>query len=186
VCHAGGVADGQAAHAQLCKALGPAQHLGLGHIAFHRASETAGQRHVHGHATFGHADDLVQAGKALVARHAQVGQVVRFRSRHDQVQLVGARLQCTLGATHVGHQHGGLDAGHAADAAHHLFGVAQHRYRLGGGEGRDLYLGVATGAELVDQGHLGIGRHEGGFVLEAVACNDFIEVDACHGRSRLR
>jgi hypothetical protein len=84
-----------------------------------------------GHATVGQADDLAQAGEALVARHAQVGQVVRLRvditrfssSARDSSARSAPR---TLGTSTVV-----LDAGHAADAAHHLFGVAQHRDRLG-------------------------------------------------------
>ena len=44
--HAGGVANRHAAHALVGKTRHPVQHIGLRHLAFHRAAEAAGQRDV--------------------------------------------------------------------------------------------------------------------------------------------
>ena len=102
--------------------------------------------------------------------------------RHDQVDLVHRARQRAFAALHVGHQHGVFDTGHALDAAHHFFGVAQVGNGLGRGEGGDFDLGQAGVGEAVDQGDLVFGRDEGGFDLEAVTGGDVLDVEAfAHG-----
>jgi hypothetical protein len=93
---------------------------------------------------------LRQAGEALLLRHAQVGEVVADARRHDEVELVGLRLDRPLGAAQVRHQRAVDDAGRAADLAQHDLGVAQLRDRLRRDERRHLDLDEAG----VGQAHI--------------------------------
>jgi hypothetical protein len=87
------------------KALHPVNTVGKG------TSPSIGQPKLHDSDTFTATPacaratvDLRQRHERLLARHAQVGQVVRLAGRHHQVQLVRARVDGALGTAHVGHQ----------------------------------------------------------------------------------
>ena len=103
---------------------------------------------------------------------------MRFRYRHDEVELVRLGLQRALGTAHIGHQRSVLYTRKTLDAAHHFVGIAHHGNGFRRCEGCHLDLGVTAFAERVDQRDLDVGRHKRRLVLEAVAGNDFIEVNA--------
>ncbi len=75
-------------------------------------------------------DHLRQLREGLLARHAQVGEVVALAGRHDEVELVDVAVERALGAAQVGHQRGVDHAGAAHDAHHHFLAVAQRRNGL--------------------------------------------------------
>ena len=177
--HASGVAQRDAAHAQVDKTLGPGQHHVLRYLAFHGASKRTRQRNVdRRRATVRQLNHGRQRRERLRAGHAQIGQVVRLAGRHDQVELVSACIDGALGAAHVGHQAGVDDARRAADLAQHDFGVAQRWNGLGRDKGRDFDLGHAAVRERVDKGDLVLRRHKHGLVLQAVAHAHFLDIDA--------
>jgi hypothetical protein len=178
--HAGGVAQRDAARAQLVhEARAPAEHVRLGHVALDRAAEAARQRHVDRHARLPRERrHLGQRAERLLAQHAQVGQVVALAGRHDQVHLVGARVDGALRAAHVGHQRGVGHAGHALDLAQHHLGVAQRGNGLRRHEGRDLDLRHARARQRVAQRDLLGGGHEGRLHLQAVAKADLAHLHA--------
>ncbi|MNT09138.1 hypothetical protein D3C72_1439080 [compost metagenome] len=175
--HAGGVAQRHPVYAQVREALHPAEHLFQRHVALHRAAHRRRQRDIDGGRRFPHhADHVRQLRQRLLARHAQVGAVVAFAHRHDQVDLVDLARQRAFGAAHIGHQHRVDHAFSSRDAMHDGFGVAQRRDRFGRGEGRHLDLGVAACAQVVDQGDLVVGVDKLRLVLEAVPGGDFLDI----------
>jgi hypothetical protein len=178
--HAGGVTDHQPANSETGDAVRPFQHHGRRYYPFHRAAKTGRERHVDGHIAFGHGDHIFQSCKAMLARHAQIGQVVRFRTRHHKVQLVRLALDGPLCPTHIGHQYRVFDARHTFDAAHDGLSIPQHGDGLGRCEGRDLDLGVAAAAQGVDQRNFCIGGHKLRFDLKTVAGHHFVEKNASH------
>ena len=81
------------------------------------------------------------------------------------------------GTAHIGHQHGVLHPGHAADPAHHFLGIAQHRDGLGRGEGGDFNFGEAAVTQSASMScTFGVSGDEFGFILKAIAGDDFIEI----------
>ena len=180
ISHAGGVAQGHAARAQLLDvSAAPLQHHWHRHVAFHGAAKGARQRHVDGHTRALHRfDDIGQPCIGLFARHAQIRQVVAFAGRHDQVKFVRFGFDGPLRTTHIGHQGGVNHARHTTDFSQHLLGIAQCWNGFGRYERRDLDLGQTGIRQGVDQGDLVFGRHKSRFGLQTVAGADFLHVDA--------
>jgi len=177
--HARGIAQRDALHAQVGKALHPGQHLGLRHIALHGAAEAAGQRDIDRHTgLLRRGNHLPQGSERLTALHAQIAEVVRLADRHDQIELVRARLDGALGAAHIGHQCRVDGTGSARYLAHHDLAVAQCRNRRGRDKGRDFDLGQTRLGQRIDQGDLVIGGHKSLLHLQTVARADFIHEDA--------
>ena len=177
--HARGVAQRDALHTQIGKALHEAEHLRIRDLALHRATEHAGQRNIHRHLRLlRQRDDLRERSKRLLAGHAQVGEVVRLADRHHQIELVRAGIDRPLCAAHIRHQCGVDHAGHTLDFTHHDFCVAQCRDRGGRCEGRDLDLGQPRERQRIHQRDFVFRGNELLLHLQAIARPDLAHANA--------
>ncbi len=144
--HAGRVAKSHATGAEFIdEALAPSEHRCHRDVALHRAPETARQGNVDRDASVKRKGvDLRQRGLGLGTGHAQVGQVVHFAGRHDQVHLVGPGIDGTFGTAHIRHQRAVDDARHTCDFAQDDLTVGECRNGLGRSERGDLDLGQTS------------------------------------------
>ena len=176
--HARGVAQGDALHTQIRKALHPAQHFGLRHIALHGAAKAARQRDVDGRCRLlRHSDDLFERFKRLTALHAQIAEVMRLADGHHQVQLIGMRINGALRAAHIGYQRRIDGARLALDLTHHNLAIAQRGDGLWRDKSRHFNLGQPSLRQRIDQRNLVLSRYKCGLHLQAITRADFVDID---------
>ena len=156
------------------------------HIAFEGAAKAGADGAVDGDAaSLQHSHHVPECLEGSVGALVHVGQVVRFRRRHEDVDFVRPARHGTFRAARIGNQCRIDHAGHALDARHDFGRVTHGGHRLGRDEGGHLDLGEACCREFVDQRDFHVGRDEHGFALQAVADADVLDVDALfHGYSR--